>query len=184
MAARLRRRGGGGDELAHQVHEPVELFRIDPHRLVLGRTAFLDLLLAHQRRLHDRLLHAPLLHQQLAERLGRAVVLQLQGLVELAARQAAAVHEDIAQAQGGFLPVRAHGADQVDVAGDLAVRRKDVHHAVIEHELESAFDVGLAGAAAQRDLEAEIAGLRVQSASAGRSSGSVAMPVIVPSLLR
>jgi hypothetical protein len=55
--------------------------------------------------------------------------------------------------------------------GHAAARRQDVQLAVVQHELEHAFDGGLGGTALEGDLEAQAAGLGVQRFQRGQRVG-------------
>ena len=106
-------------------------------------------------------LHHLLFQQHFADRafgFGSALRLFAQRLLQLGLRQRAALDEDLAQTHLFFRQV----ADQINVFGDLAVRRQDADLAIVAHELECAFDGRLVGCRLVTDLEAEMAGFRIE----------------------
>src|SRR5262249_11844918 len=161
-------RGQGGprardDELPDQGDQLVELVGANADEAALDRLAPPDQVLLLERGVHQLALHRALADEDLSDPSRRAQRLKAQALVELALRQRAALHEQLAQPR----LVLGQGVDQVDVVGDAAVRGQDADLAVLAQVLEHVLDRFLGDGAVEAQLHAEIARFRVHLGGGG-----------------
>jgi len=151
--------GRAGDhQLAHLIDERIEPVGRHLDALGLAVAAPVRRLLLAERGLDHARLHGGLVDQQLADRRcgGRGTLVR-ERTRQFALGDRAAGDEDLAQSAR----VLVERVDEREVVVDARIGRHDGDGGVILRELEHRLDLGLGGRAAQRDLEAEVAGFRV-----------------------